>query len=473
MEFENLTISKSHQGLVKKEFSAKELTESYFEKIERKNPDIFAYLSLNKEKALFSAGKVDKLISQKKEIPLLFGIPFAVKDNILVEGLKCTAGSKILEDYIAPYSATVVSRLLSESAVILGKTNLDEFAMGASNEYSAFGPTKNPLDLERVPGGSSGGSAAAVSADLCTFALGSDTGGSIRQPAGFCGVVGLKPTYGSVSRYGLIALASSLDQIGPVAKTVEDAETVFKIISGRDKMDSTSVELSKNEKELDLKKIKIGIPKEYFVEGMDAKVEKNIRDAIAKFEKEGALVEEISLPYCTDYALSAYYIIMPSEASSNLARYDGIKYGFSDKKAGNLMEVYFNSREKGFGEEVRRRIMLGTFSLSSGYYDAYYLRAQKIRTLVRQDFKKAFERVDVILTPTSPNLPFKIGEKAKDPLAMYLSDIFVTAVNLSGLCAIALPSGKVGKLPVSLQIVGKPFEEDTILKLGKIFEKIK
>jgi len=465
---EGLTIKKANEGLKSKNFSAVELAQSFLDKIGEKDKKIFAFLNLNKG-VISKAKEVDKLIAKGKEIPLLSGIPFAVKDNILVKGLKCTAGSKILKDYVAPYTATTVERLEKEGSLILGKTNLDEFAMGSSNEYSAFGATHNPLDLERVPGGSSGGSAAAVSASMSLFALGSDTGGSIRQPAGFCGVVGLKPTYGSVSRYGLIAMASSLDQIGPITKTVEDAEIVFRAMSGKDEMDSTSVDLPKVRDKKS--SFKIGIPKEFFVKGMDKEVEEGIKDAILRLEKQGVKFEEVSLPHCTDYALAAYYIIMPSEASSNLARYDGIKYGFSDKGAKSLKEVYFNSREKGFGKEVIRRIMLGTFALSSGYYEAYYLRAQKVRTLIRKDFESAFSKVDAILTPTFPNLPFRIGEKTKDPLSMYLSDIFLVAVNLAGLCAIALPLGNKKLLTPSMQIIGKPFAEDTIFKIGKLFEK--
>jgi len=474
MELSQITINKIHRGLSEKEFSAAELVESFFSRIDSEDSKIFSYLSLNKKRALSQAKEVDELISRGEDIPLLAGVPFAVKDNMLVEGLKCTAGSKILENYLAPYNATVIERLLDQKAIILGKTNLDEFAMGASTEHSAFGPTHNPHDLERVPGGSSGGSAAAVAAGLASFALGSDTGGSIRQPASFCGVVGLKPTYGSVSRYGLIAMASSLDQIGSLAKTVEDAEIVFETIKGKDEKDSTSVELSeKDRSELTVKGLRIGVPKEYFGQGLDPELEKVVKNSIEKFEKEGAMIEEISLPHCTDYALATYYIIMPSEASSNLARYDGIRYGFSDKEANDLKEVYSLSRQKGFGKEVIRRIMLGTFSLSSGYYDAYYLRAQKVRTLIRKDFQEAFDKVDIILSSTTPSIAFKIGEKVADPLSMYLSDILVAAVNLAGLPALSIPCGEVSSLPVGLQIIGKPFEENKILKLGKIFEKIK
>jgi len=478
MELFELNIGQIHQGLVNKEFSATELTRIFIKKIESDNPKIFAYLNFDKEKiqseAISQAKEVDELVSQKKDISLLAGVPFAVKDNILVKDIRCTAGSKILENYIAPYDATVIKKLKEKKAIILGKTNLDEFAMGSSTEYSAFGSTRNPRDLERVPGGSSGGSAAAVAADIAVFALGSDTGGSIRQPAGFCGVVGLKPTYGNVSRFGLIAMASSLDQIGPITKTVEDSQTVFEAITGKDPLDSTSVEpkLQITNCQWQIKDLRIGIPKEFFVKGIEPEVEKNIKDFIKKLENEGVKIEEISLPHCTDYALAAYYLIMPSEASANLARYDGIKYGFSFQEAADLKEVYFLSRQKGFGDEVRRRIMLGTFALSVGYYDTYYLKAQRVRTLIREDFKKAFEKVDVILTPTSPTLPFKIGEKITDPVSMYLADIFETAVNLAGLPAISIPGGKVGELPVGLQIIGKPFEEKNILETSKIFEKI-
>jgi len=476
MELFELNINQIHQGLVKKDFSAVELIQNFIKKIEAENSKIFAYFNFDQEKikteSLSRAKEIDYLISQKKEISLLAGIPFAVKDNILVKDVRCTAGSKILENYVAPYDATVIKKLKENQAIILGKTNLDEFAMGSSTEYSAFGPTRNPYDLERVPGGSSGGSAAAVAANLAVFALGSDTGGSVRQPASFCGVAGLKPTYGNVSRFGLIAMASSLDQIGPLAKNVEDVEIVFNAIKGKDSLDSTSVESCVPKLKFQISGLKIGIPKEYFIKGIDPGVEKIIKNSINKFESQGAKIEEISLPHCTDHALAAYYLIMPSEASANLARYDGIKYGFSSEAAKDLKEVYCFSRQKGFGEEVRRRIMLGTFALSVGYYDAYYLRAQKVRTLIRDDFKKVFNKIDLILTPTSPTLPFKIGEKTNDPVAMYLADIFVTAVNLAGLPAISIPCGWVNKLPVGLHIIGKPFEERKILEAGKIFEKI-
>lgn len=472
MKLGNLTIKEIRGGLIKKQFSALEMVKFYLEKIEKEDKKIGAFLTLCPELAISKAKEIDEMIFQKRELPILAGVPCAIKDNILVEGVKCTAGSKILENYIAPYDATVVKKLKEAGAIILGKTNLDEFAMGSSTENSAFFPTKNPLDLERVPGGSSGGSAAAVAANFCVFALGSDTGGSIRQPASFCGIVGLKPTYGAVSRYGLIAFASSLDQIGPMTKNVEDCKIVFNVIKGKDEMDSTSVEFESKNWELKIEEIKIGIPKEYFIEGIEPEVEEIIKKAIKKYEKMGAKIEEISLPH-TEYALPCYYIIAPSEASANLARYDGIKYGLSKKtKAGvqTLMDVYLESRGKGFGPEVKRRIMLGTYALSAGYYEAYYLRAQKVRTLIKRDFEKAFQRVDAIFTPTSPTLPFKLGEKIDDPLKMYLSDIFTVSVNLVGLPAVSIPVGKAKNLPVGLQIIGKPFEEEKILEIGKFYE---
>jgi len=470
MKLTDLTIVKAHQGLLKKEFSAISLCKAYLDKIKEKDKEIFSYLTVTKDLALSQAKKNDDLISKKRNLSFLSGIPAAIKDIILIQDVRCTAASKILENYIAPYDATVIKKLKAENVVFLGKTNMDEFAMGSSTENSAFGPTRNPHDLTRVAGGSSGGSAAAVANNECVYALGSDTGGSIRLPASFCGVVGLKPTYGAVSRYGLIAFASSLDQIGPITKTVKDAKIVFDAIKGKDPFDSTSVDGPKKENlRLKIKNLRIGIPKEYFVKGIDPEVEKLIKQAIKKYEEMGAKIEEISLPH-TEYALPSYYIISPSEASANLARYDGIKYGFSDKTAKNLMDVYLKSREKGFGDEVRRRIMLGTYALSSGYYEAYYLKAQKVRTLIREDFKKVFKKVNIILTPTSPFTAFKIGEKIKDPLSMYLVDIYTVSVNLAGLPALSLPCGKVNNLPVGLQIIGKPFEEDLILETGQALE---
>ncbi len=495
MDLSQLTIEKTHQGLKKKEFSAKELCQAYLDKIEEKNKDIFAFLTVTREEALLQAERVDKLIATKGEIPLLAGVPIAIKDNILVQDIKCTAASKILENYIAPYDATVIKKLKEQQVVILGKTNLDEFAMGSSCEYSAFGPTKNPCDLERVPGGSSGGSAAAVASQMALASLGSDTGGSVRQPASFCGVVGLKPTYGRVSRYGLIAMASSLDQIGPITKCVEDAKIVFDAISGRDPFDSTSVEFQLSTLNFQLSTLKIGVPKEYFIKGMNSEVEKLVNKAIKKFEDLGAKIEEISLPH-TEYALAVYYILMPSEVSANLARYDGIKFGMSiasseQRTAENLLDVYLYSRKEGFGDEIKRRIMLGTFALSHGYYEAYYLRAQKVRTKIKQDFERAFKKVDLILTPVAPGLPFKFGEKTRDPIQMYLEDVLMVPANLAGLPALSVPCsvrnvrhsessktghiisdgacGKIDNLPVGFQIIGNVFEENKILKAGEIY----
>jgi aspartyl-tRNA(Asn)/glutamyl-tRNA(Gln) amidotransferase subunit A len=469
MNFFELTISQINQGLKKKEFSAVDICKDYLKEIKEKDKKISSFLSLNEENALSQAKEVDDLIKNNQDIGPLAGIPCAIKDNILVEDLKCTAGSKILENYVAPYDATVIKKLKKQKAVILGKTNLDEFAMGSSTENSAFGPTHNPNDLTRVPGGSSGGSAAAVAARLSCYSLGSDTGGSIRLPASFCGVVGLKPTYGAVSRYGLIAFASSLDQIGPFAKTIEDCKIVFDAIKGEDEMDSTSVPFKEEKSNFKIENLRIGVPKEYFVKGIDPEVEKIIKGAIKKYEEAGAKIEEVSLPN-TEYALPAYYIISPSEASANLARFDGIKYGYSEAKKDNLLDVYLESRGKGFGPEVRRRIMIGTYALSSGYYEAYYLRAEKVRNLIKNDFEKVFKKVDVLMGPVSPSLPFKIGEKVQDPLSMYLVDIYTVSINLAGLPGLSLPVGKVGDLPVGLQIIGKPFQEDIILETGRIFE---
>jgi len=401
----------------------------------------------------------------------------AIKDNILVAGEKCTAGSKILADYVAPYDATVVKKLKKSGAIFLGKTNMDEFAMGSSTENSAFGATKNPCDTMRVPGGSSGGSAAAVAADECIFALGSDTGGSIRQPASFCGVVGLKPTYGAVSRYGVMAMASSLDQIGPLTKNVADCKTVFEVIRGEDKMDATSTNFpAMPGKKFEIKGLRLGLPKEYFAKGIDPAVEKLVRGAISKLEQQGAKIEEISLPY-SESALACYYIIMASEVSANLARFDGIKYGtsaISDKQLAtdDLLDVYLKSRGSYFGAEVRRRIMLGTYSLSSGYYDAYYLRAQKVRTKILEDFKNAFSKVDLIMTPVAPTPAFKIGEKIEDPVTMYLSDIYTVPMNMAGVPALSIPCGLADGLPVGLQIIGPHFSEELIFGAGQMCEDL-
>jgi aspartyl-tRNA(Asn)/glutamyl-tRNA(Gln) amidotransferase subunit A len=484
MELAKLNIAGAQKGLKNKEFSATELTQAFLAQIEKQDKDIHAYLAQTEDLALAQARKVDEKIAAGGEMGDLEGIPCAIKDVILLEGVPCTAGSKILENYIAPYDATVVERLKKAGAVFLGKTNMDEFAMGSSTENSAYGITRNPRALERVPGGSSGGSAAAVAADECIFSLGSDTGGSIRQPASFCGVVGLKPTYGAVSRYGLMAMASSLDQIGPFAKNVQDCKTVFDSIKGRDPKDSTSAVLAQEVNwELNLKDLRIGLPKEYFAKGIDPEVEKLVKGAIKKIEAAGAQVQEISLPY-SEYALACYYIIMPCEVSANLARYDGIKYGasaISDKQfaISDLLDVYLKTRGHYFGAEPRRRIMLGTYALSAGYYDAYYLKAQKVRTKILEDFTKAFAKVDVILTPVSPTPPFKFGEKIDDPIKMYLSDIYTVPINLAGVPALSIlcgniapPAGEAGKLPVGLQIIGKHFSEDLIFKVAQACEQL-
>ncbi len=467
MDLKNLTIQSAHKGLIKKEFSCSELTRTYLDKINKENKEINDFLTVTDEIALEQAKKVDKKIADGEKIKQLEGIPVAVKDNILVEGCRATAGSKILENYIAPYDATVITKLKEAGAVIIGKTNLDEFAMGSSTENSAFGPTKNPVDISRVPGGSSGGSAAAVAADHCVAALGSDTSGSVRQPASFCGIVGFKPSYGAVSRYGLIAMASSLDQIGPFAKTVEDVKLMFSIIRGKDKFDSTSV----NFEEKPLKKFKIGIPKEYFGAGINKEVKEVIEKAVQSFEKIGQ-VKEVSLPL-TEYALSVYYIIMAAEVSAILARYVGVKYGYS---AGSkqLLDNYLKTRAEGFGAEVRRRIILGTYVLSAGYRDAYYNQAQKVKAAVKKEFEDVFDPsadgVDFLLAPTAPTPAFKIGEKT-DPLSMYLSDIYTCPPSIAGIPAISIPCGKVGNLPIGLQIIGPKFQDNSVLEIAALYEK--
>ena len=461
-----LTIKQAHEGLKNKEFTSVDLTKAYLEKI--KKSDLNSFLSITEKLALEQAEKADEKI-KSGDFGMLCGIPCAIKDAIMVEGQKCTAASKILENYVAPYDATVIKKLKEAGVVILGKTNLDEFAMGGSGENSAYGVTKNPNDKTRVAGGSSSGSAACVAANEACFSLGSDTGGSIRLPSSFCGTVGLKPTYGAVSRYGLIAFASSLDQIGPITKTVEDAEIVFEAISGKDKMDATYTDYKFDNLKTDLKGLKIGVPKEYFVKGIDPEVEKIIRSAIKKAEDSGAEIVEISLP-SVEFALACYYIIAPCEASANLARFDGIKYGLS-ANGNSLLDVYLKSKGHGFGAEVKRRIMIGTYALSSGYYDAYYKKAEEVRQLIKNDFAAAFEKVDLIFCPVSPVPAIKIGEKSDDPLAMYLMDIYTVSVNLAGLPALSLPVGKTGNLPVGLQIIGNHFQENKILSVALQIEK--
>ena len=470
----NLSIKNIHEKLLAKEFSARELTQAFINHIQKTDGEIQAYLRNDFDGALAKADEADKKISISDPISPIAGVPTAIKDNILIKGTKTTAASKILENYTASYDATVIKKLKRDDAVFLGKTNMDEFAMGSSTENSAFKQTKNPHDLERVPGGSSGGSAAAVASKQAVFALGSDTGGSIRQPASFCGIVGLKPTYGSVSRFGLMAMASSLDQVGVFARSIEDTKTVFDIIKGKDENDSTSMGASFKAGKKDLKGIKIGMPKEYFSEGIDSGVKEAVVNAIKNMEKAGAEVKEVSLPH-TRYAISAYYIIMPAEVSSNLARYDGIKYGYSvaeDVKYRDLQSVYLRSRSQGFGKEAKRRVMLGTYVLSAGYYDAYYKKAQQVRAKIMEDFKKAFEQVDVLATPTSPTVAFKFGEKTKDPLSMYMADVFTVPINLAGLPAISMPCGISENLPVGLQLIAPWFEEETLFNIGGEFEEI-
>ncbi len=478
-----LTLKNFREKLLKKEFLALEITQAFFEYIEEKDKKINAYLNLLKDEALREAEKVDLLVQKGEELPLLAGAPLAIKDVILIKGHLATASSKMLENYRASYDATVIKKLKESHAVFLGKTNLDEFAMGSSTENSAFQTTKNPYDLSRVPGGSSGGSAAAVAAHMAVASLGSDTGGSIRQPAGFCGIVGLKPTYGAVSRYGLMAMASSLDQIGPMAKTVEDAAILFSAIAGKDTMDSTSQEVSYGEELLNpnfekIKNLTVGLPEEYFIKGMDKTVSAGLDQTIKEMESLGLKIKKISLPH-TKYALSCYYIIMPAEVSANLARFDGLRYSpVNGVKRENLdlAELYKQDRSVGFGEEVKRRIILGTFVLSSGYYDAYYNKAQKVRALIKKDFEEAFKNVDVILTPVSPTPPFKIGEKMADPLSMYLSDIFTIPINLAGVPAVSIPVNnwnKISPLPLGFQLIGKHFKEVDILGLGQYYEKLK
>ncbi len=482
----DLTIKNFREGLLAKKYSALEVAQALYSYIRDTDPKIHAYLSLNEREALQQAETADVKVAKGEELGPLAGVPIALKDNMLMKGGPATAGSRILEHYISAYDATVVAKLKAAGAVILGKTNLDEFAMGSSTENSAFGPTKNPHDHTRVPGGSSGGSAAAVAAHMAVAALGSDTGGSIRQPAALCGVVGMKPTYGSVSRFGLIALASSLDQIGPFAKTTEDAALLFNAIRGADPMDATSDRNASYGPDLlapdmdAMRGLRVGLPKEYFTgEGLSPEVAAGVDSVIKTLERAGVRTKPISLPH-TKYALSCYYIILPAEASSNLARLDGIRYaripGVQDGSA-TLADIYGKQRGMGFGPEPTRRIILGTFVLSSGHYDAYYDKAQRVRALVKRDFDEAWNDVDVILTPVTPTTAFKLGEKADDPLAMYLSDIFTIPVNLAGLPGISIPVTKnsqltTNRLPVGFQLIGKPFREADILGLGRLYESI-
>ena len=475
MDLNALTIEAARAAVQARRTTATSLAEAFYAKIEKTDPEIGAYLTLSKDRALEQAARMDSLAAKGEELPPLGGVPIGIKDVMVTRGVRTTAGSKILGNYIPPYDCTAVARLEAAGAVVLGKLNCDEFAMGSSNENSAWRPVHNPRDLSRVPGGSSGGSAAAVAADMALAALGSDTGGSIRQPASFCGVVGLMPTYGRVSRYGLIAFASSLDRIGPLTKTVRDAAIVLRAIAGRDPMDATSAEVPVPdyvaEMEKPVRELKLGVAKEYFGEGLDSEVRKSVEAAIQRLAGSGCEIVPVSLPR-TEYAIPTYYIVATAEASSNLARFDGVRYGYRARDARTLSEMYRRSRDHGFGAEVKRRIMLGTYALSAGYYDAYYLKAQRVRTLLVRDFEEAFKTVDAILTPTSPTAAFKLGEKVDDPLSMYLADIFTVTADLAGIPGISVPCGETKEnLPVGLQILGKHFDEATILRVAHAYEQ--
>ncbi|MDY7031369.1 MAG: Asp-tRNA(Asn)/Glu-tRNA(Gln) amidotransferase subunit GatA [Thermodesulfobacteriota bacterium] len=474
MDLCELTIHELHEMLRKNEISSLDITKSVFKRIDQVEGQIGSFITLMKENAIECAEKSDSRIINGK-IGRLTGIPLVIKDNMCMKGIKTTCGSKILKEYIPPYDATVIKMLKEEQPVFVGKTNMDEFAMGSSTETSYFGITKNPWDVSRIPGGSSGGSASAVTADECIAALGSDTGGSIRQPAAFCGAVGLKPTYGRVSRFGLVAFASSLDQIGPITKDVRDCAILMNVIAGYDEMDSTSADMKvQNYEEVmdgNIQGIKAGIPEEYFSEGIDSDVESSVCAAIKKLEKLGVVCKKVSLPH-TEYAVAAYYLVAPAEASSNLARYDGVKYGYRAPEAAGLMDMYVNTRSEGFGQEVKRRIMLGTYALSAGYYDAYYKKASQVRTLIKCDFDEVFKECDVIITPTVPTPAFEIGEKREDPLKMYLLDIYTIPANLAGIPGISIPCGFSKKgLPIGLQLLGRHFDEATLLKVAHSFEQ--
>jgi aspartyl-tRNA(Asn)/glutamyl-tRNA(Gln) amidotransferase subunit A len=460
--------------LASREVKVSELVGETFRRIGEVEVKVQAFLAIDEDRAMAAAATLDDYPVDAESVGVLYGMPAGIKDNIVTEGLTTTCASRFLANYKPIYNATVIERLNRGSIVTIGKCNMDEFAMGGSNENSGFHPTRNPWDLTCVPGGSSGGSAAAVAAGEVPFTLGSDTGGSIRQPAAYCGVVGLKPTYGLVSRYGLVAFASSLDQIGPLTRTVEDAAQVLQRIAGHDPLDSTSADVLIPDYAAaltgDIRGLRIGVPKEYFGQGIDAGVKNAVMAALKQIENLGAVWEEVSLPH-TEYAVAAYYLLASSEASSNLARFDGVRYGVRAESPANLLDLYHQSRSQGFGPEVKRRIMLGTYALSSGYYDAYYLKAQRVRTLIKQDFDKVFERFDVIIGPTTPTTAFKIGEQVGDPLAMYLNDVMTIPVNLAGVPAISVPCGLADGLPVGLQIIGKPFDESAVLRTAHAFER--
>jgi aspartyl-tRNA(Asn)/glutamyl-tRNA(Gln) amidotransferase subunit A len=468
------TIASVRTALETKKISARELTKDYFARIERRNPELNAYLALSPERAFAQADRVDAAIARGEHLPLLAGVPIAIKDVISTRGVRSTCGSKILETYVPPYDATAIERLEAAGAVLLGKTNCDEFAMGSSTENSAYGPVRNPVALDRVPGGSSGGSAAAVAAGLAVAALGTDTGGSIRQPGACCGIPALMPTYGRVSRYGLIAFASSLDRIGPFAANVADAAAVMGVIAGHDPNDSTSAAVPVPDYSVDLERpvegLRIGVPEDYFAEGLDPEVKAHVQAAITLLERLGCRRIPLHMPH-TDYAIATYYIVATAEASSNLARYDGVRYGLR-VPGSTLIEMYRKTRERGFGPEVKRRIMLGTYALSAGYYDAYYLRAQKVRSLIARDFADAFQMVDAIITPTAPTPAFRLGEKTADPLQMYLADIYTVTGSLAGVPGISVPCGKTAAgLPVGMQIFGPHFSEARVLQLARAYEK--
>ena len=470
-----MTAEEIGKAYREKTLTVPEVVKAFLDNIEKEDEKIKAYITVCKEEALKKADEVQAMFDGEKEMGPLAGIPIAIKDNICTKGVRTTCASKMLENFIPPYDASVMKKIEATNAIVLGKTNMDEFAMGGSTENSAFFITKNPVNLDKVPGGSSGGSAAAVAGKMAPISLGSDTGGSIREPASFCGIVGMKPTYGLVSRYGLVAFASSLDQIGPFSKTVRDNAVLLTAIAGHDEMDSTSanVENKDYEKALvnDVKGLKIGVPKEYFGEGINEEVRASLEKAIEKYKELGAEVEECSLPV-TEYALPTYYIIACAEASSNLGRYDGIRYGYRTKNFESLKDIYKNSRTEGFGDEVKRRIILGTYVLSSGYYDAYYKKAQKVRTLVKKGFEEAFEKYDVLLTPTVPTVAFDIGSKSKNPLEMYMTDILTVSINIAGVPAISIPCGKDSSgMPIGMQLIAKHFNEETLYRAAYTFEQ--
>ena len=475
MDITNLTVHELKEKLDKKETTISEINKAYVERIKEKEPEVNAFVTVLAEDALKKAQEVEKKVNNGEIKTQLAGIPIGIKDNICTKGVKTTCSSKMLENFTSPYDATVMEKINSENLITLGKLNMDEFAMGASTEYSAFKKTCNPWDLNKVPGGSSGGSAAAVAAGLVPWALGSDTGGSVRQPASFCGVVGLKPTYGLISRYGLVAFASSLDQIGPITKDVKDSAMLLNIIAGHDEKDTTSLNVEKKDytKALknDVKGLRIGIPKEYFGEGINKEVKEALEKAVEEYKAMGAIVEECSIPIA-EYALATYYIIACAEASSNLGRFDGIRYGYRTSNFKNLRDIFINSRTEGFGKEVKRRIILGTYVLSSGYYDAYYKKAQQVRTLVKKEFDKAFEKYDILITPTAPTVAFDIGQRSNNPLEMYLADICTVSINIAGLPGISIPCGVDSKgMPIGMQIVGKHFAEETILNAAYTYEQ--